>query len=218
MTSISDFEARDLLAKLAEVAARPEMYGWPEEVEAVGKHLLHVALTLVRPGWTFQETARLWEQVVMDVGVGPALAVDREAHRLSRWNRWGDRTQQSFDQVRDAFARIWAAAPRSMNHPKTASWIEELLAHPDLAGAPDQLESVLFVLVFLAFAGEGFRDTYRRECDQVGGDAVRSLADVGPDREWYQRRPLRPVEFKSYPEVVAVIREAAARVAQLANG
>src|SRR5262245_3454344 len=105
--SNEDLESTALREALTRYAARPTMYGFPEALEELAKHVVHVLLSVLMPGWRFGDTQVFWRTIAMDLGYGDRCAGDEEAHRAQRWQMWGGREQESQTQVLTAFKRIW---------------------------------------------------------------------------------------------------------------
>jgi hypothetical protein len=196
-------------------ARRPNMYGYPEELEGLGKHVTHVLLTTLHSAWRLEETEAFWRQVASDLGFGERCAQDEEEHRIRRWNRWGANEDVSRAQVVAAYKRIWTELrPLAQDLPRTKEWIETLLNDPVCAGPPDVLDNVLVCLIVIASEPciEIFDALYEKEKRRVKGDSVRRLPDIGTKKNWHARSPGRHIEFKSYPHVVAGIQEALRRL------
>ena len=219
MSSTSDSsvdELRALRSALASYAARPNLYGSPEQVEGLAMHVTHVLFTIGHSAWSFRDTEAFWRELASALGFGARCAQDEEAYKIKRWWRWGSEEARARLQVRGAYRRIW----RRLRHldggrPQTQGWIRALLATPRLAGPPDVLETVLWGLTSIVLEEqlEAFITLLDEELRRAGANSLRRLADVGTEAEWLARAPEDSIpDFTSELRVATGIREALRRI------
>lgn len=203
--------ARDLTGRLRHLAKTARMWGSPEELEAAGQHLAHVALALSHPGWRFEDTHGWWSRQ------GGPFAGDADEHAVMREQLWRDEEARARVQVIAGYAAVWALLDRDPEREAAVGpWLEALLDEPARAGTPDHLNVVLFALMgFIARAPERFVEALAAERVRIGGHGLRPLCVVAPPGPtaasvaWTRN-------FTSWATVAAGLEQVAARLDEAA--
>ena len=165
----------DLAARLRHLTRTARMWGSPEELECTALHLTHVWLAARSPGWSLAQTLEFW------AGCGAPFAADAAEHAAMRDKLWGREEALALGQVLQGYAVIWAGLARHPERePHLAAWIEALLDSPQLAGAPDRLNMVLFATMgFAAADPHAFVEALNAQRLRIGGHELRALPIVG---------------------------------------
>lgn len=199
---------RDVLARLGHLRKALRMWGSPEELEAVAQHFTHVLLCGRSPGWPFDETHALW------VREGAPFAKDAQEHAEMRSRLWGEHVETARSQVTFAYASVWAGLARDPERERRLGpWIETLLDAPQVGGAPDRLNAILFALIgFVATDPQAYVNHLSLERERTGGHPLRPLQVVAPPGpseaglSWTRR-------FTSWDDVATGIERVTATVA-----
>lgn len=194
-------EFNSLINQMNRCSRTPAMFGTPENVLCACVHLSHICFSILRPDLDLERTKTLWAQIIDSSDLGDCLEQDEGSHQAHRWSKWGNAENVAYNQVVEAFVRIWnVLEPICKSRPHTVNWINTLFREPTLVSYPDNLEITLFCLISVAIGenSKQFRVLYKHEHEKIAKRPARSLADVGPETEWNSRIAYRQHDFPSY--------------------
>lgn len=200
------------------ICKKPYLYGSPEVVRELSKHLIHIRLLANNLDWNYEATEALWNNTVQQIYNTNYLPLGKYESASFRQLKWGENEKETNFKILKIYQDLWRELkenlPSNNFYPHISAWVASSLYNDKwvFAYSPDMIAMIFRNLMGFALDDIGYQyflKQYTYTCQiYKGGETSKGLQDFNVLPSWKpEPSPLVKVLEKDYELVVTVVQQ-----------